>query len=176
MKTPDEGVRIEMLPISEVKPRERNPRKHPAEQIESLAKSIKEFGFTAPVLIETDGTLIAGHGRIEAAKKAGLEIVPCLRVGHLTPDQVRAYVIADNKLALNASWDEELLAAELSSLQESFDLSITGFDSESIDRLLKIPDIQEVYPESSAKEIDVDGMKMECVCPKCGFEFNPKSE
>jgi ParB-like chromosome segregation protein Spo0J len=128
-----------MLPIAEVKPRERNPRKHPPEQIESLAKSIREFGFTAPVLIEADGTLIAGHGRVEAAKKAGLERVPCLRVGHLTPAQVRAYVIADNKLALNAGWDDEMLRAEIEGLKdEGFDVDQIGFSDKEIAKLLAI--------------------------------------
>lgn len=126
-----------MLPIAEVKPRERNPRKHPPEQIESLAKSIREFGFTAPVLIEADGTLIAGHGRVEAAKKAGLERVPCLRVGHLTSAQVRAYVIADNRLGLDATWDESMLASELHELgAEGFDLGLTGFSSEEFSELV----------------------------------------
>lgn len=135
-KTPDEGPRIEMLPIADVRPRERNPRKHPQEQIEALARSIREFGFTAPVLIESDGTLIAGHGRVEAARKAGLERVPCLRVAHLTPEQVRAYVIADNRLALDATWDEAALGAELKALADaSFDLGLTGFQASEIEKI-----------------------------------------
>jgi DNA modification methylase len=151
-KTPDEAPRIEMLPIAEVRPRERNPRKHPPEQIESLAKSIREFGFTAPVLIEVDGTLIAGHGRVEAARKAGLERVPCLRVGHLTPAQVRAYVIADNKLALNAGWDDKMLAAELDALNdEGFNLHLTGFTGEELDGLLaEIENISKEHSDSDA--------------------------
>lgn len=140
-KTPDEGPRIEMLPIAEIKPRECNPRKHPPEQIEALAKSIREFGFTAPVLIEADGTLIAGHGRVEAAKKAGLERVPCLRVGHLTPAQVRAYVIADNRLGLDATWDSDALSAELDALKsDNFDLGVTGFSSAEITKILQVID------------------------------------
>ena len=136
-KTPDEGPRIEMLPIADVRPRERNPRKHPQEQIEALARSIREFGFTAPVLIEADGTLIAGHGRVEAARKAGLDRVPCLRVSHLTPEQVRAYVIADNRLGLDATWDEDALGAELKALADaSFDLASIGFSNHELGAII----------------------------------------
>lgn len=136
-KTPDEGPRIEMLPIAEVKARECNPRKHPPKQIESLAKSIREFGFTAPVLIEADGTLIAGHGRVEAARKAGLEKIPCLRVAHLSPEQVRAYVIADNRLGLDATWDEDVLGAELKALSlGGFNIELTGFKVDELNEIL----------------------------------------
>lgn len=143
-KTPDEGPRIEMLPIADVRPRERNPRKHPREQIEALARSIREFGFTAPALIEADGTLIAGHGRVEAARKAGLERVPCLRVAHLTPEQVRAYVIADNRLAGLAEWDEQALKDELAALSEiKFDISAMGFTPEQLEAAIGKPETKE---------------------------------
>ncbi len=97
-------------------------------QVRQIADSIREFGFTNPVLIDEDMTILAGHGRVEAAKLLGLETVPCLRLSEMTEAQKRAYVLADNKLALNAGWDDDLLAEELGALQElQIDVSLTGF-------------------------------------------------
>jgi DNA modification methylase len=99
--------------------------------------SIKEFGFTNPILVDADGVIIAGHGRTMAAQRLGMKEVPCLRLSHLTEAQKRAYVIADNKLALNAGWDDEMLAVELRNLRdEDFDLSLTGFDDAELAALL----------------------------------------
>jgi hypothetical protein len=96
-----------------------------------------EFGWTNPVLVDAGGVVVAGHARILAARKLGLETVPVIRLGHLTPAQARAYVIADNRLALNAGWDEAMLASELRALDDDkFDLSLTGFDGGELDRLL----------------------------------------
>lgn len=135
--TPTIPERLECLPLDRLIPYANNSRTHSEEQVAQIAASIREFGFTNPVLIgEADG-IIAGHGRVLAARKLGLAEVPCIRLGHLTETQRRAYVIADNKLALNAGWDEELLAIELSSLREvGFDLGLMGFDAESIEAAL----------------------------------------
>src|SRR3978361_572178 len=100
----------------ELKPRARNPRTHSKKQLKQLAESIKEFGFVNPVLVDAQNRIIAGHGRVEAAKLIGMSEVPTLRVDHLSETQIRAYVIADNKLALNAGWDEGLLTLELKEL------------------------------------------------------------
>src|SRR5690606_37534185 len=101
------------------------------------AASIREFGFTNPVLIDADNGIIAGHGRVLAAQKLGLETVPTVRIDYMTEAQKRAYVLADNKLALNAGWDEELLALELGELREiGFEVELTGFSKEEIDELL----------------------------------------
>ena len=105
-----------------------NPRVHSEPQIERLAISLTEFGFTNPVLIDDVGNVICGHGRIAAAKKIGLETVPTITLSHLTPDQRRAYIIADNQLALNSSWDDDILKHELEALMENgFDLSLLGW-------------------------------------------------
>ena len=126
-------------PLSELTPDPRNARKHPPEQIARLAGSIKEFGFLAPILINAKGTIIAGHGRVEAARKAGLEEVPCLQVEHLTETQQRAYVLADNKLAQMAEWDDEMLALELKSLVDAgFDIDLTGFMDHELLSLIHI--------------------------------------
>ena len=129
-------------PLSELTPDPRNARKHPPEQIARLAGSIKEFGFLAPILINAKGTIIAGHGRVEAARKACLEEVPCLQVEHLTETQQRAYVLADNKLAQMAEWDDEMLALELKSLVDAgFDIDLTGFMDHELGDLLEADQI-----------------------------------
>ena len=105
-----------------------NPRVHNETQIERLVNSLKEFGFTNPVLIDDLGNVIAGHGRISAAKKIGMESVPTITLSHLSEEQRKAYIIADNQLALNSSWDDDLLKIELEKLSENgFDLSVLGW-------------------------------------------------
>jgi DNA modification methylase len=129
--------RIEFWPLDRLSAYPRNPRTHSDEQVAQIAASIVEFGWTNPVLIAGDGTVIAGHGRLEAARRLGLDAVPVVVLDHLTEAQRRAYVIADNKLALNAGWDDELLAAELARLKEDgLDLGLLGFGEDELDRLL----------------------------------------
>ena len=131
---------IEHQAVSALIPYARNSRTHSDEQVAQIAGSIREFGFTNPVLIDKDGTIIAGHGRVMAARKLGMETVPCIRLGHLTQAQVRAYVIADNKLALNAGWDDAMLKAELDALREDgFDVELTGFSEEELAGLMQTP-------------------------------------
>lgn len=122
--------------IEKLIPYARNSRTHSDEQVAQIAASIKEFGFTNPVLIDADGGIIAGHGRVMAARKLGIEIIPCIELAHLTETQKKAYVIADNKLALNAGWDEELLRLEFDELEQAgFDLELTGFSLDEIGAL-----------------------------------------
>jgi DNA modification methylase len=128
---------IEQIKTEDLIPYARNSRTHSAEQTAQIAGSIREFGFTNPVLIDGSNGIIAGHGRVMAAQKLGLESVPCIRLDHLTETQKRAYIIADNKLALNSGWDEEMLALELADLRsEDFDLSLIGFDEAELGDLL----------------------------------------
>ena len=122
-------MQIEQLKVGDLIPYVNNSRTHSDEQVMQVASSIKEFGFTNPILIDDDGGIIAGHGRLMAAKKLGLVEVPCIRLGHLSEAQRKAYVIADNKLALNSGWDNDLLKIELMQLDSiDFDLNLTGFD------------------------------------------------
>jgi len=138
-----EVTQIELLLVSSLIPYARNSRTHSDEQVAQIAASIREFGFTNPVLIDANGTIIAGHGRVMAAKKLGLIEVPCLRLGHLTPSQIRAYVIADNKIALNAGWDDEMLKAELLTLQEEgFNTDLTGFSDDELNALLTVETVE----------------------------------
>jgi DNA modification methylase len=130
-------MKIEQLPTADLIPYARNTRTHSPEQVAQIAGSIREFGFTNPVLIDAENGIIAGHGRVMAAQKLGLAKVPCIRLGHLTDTQKRAYIIADNKLALNAGWDEEMLALELGELGDlDFDLSLIGFDESELNNLM----------------------------------------
>lgn len=129
--------KLEYLPIAKLSAYETNSRTHSKDQIAQIAASISEFGFTNPVLIDPENTIIAGHGRVEAAKQLGLDEVPCIRLSHLTEAQKKAYVIADNKLALNAGWDELLLRNEVLDLQDlSYDLKLLGFSEEELNAML----------------------------------------
>ena len=126
-------MKIEYKDINDLIPYVNNTRTHSEEQINQIASSIKEFGFTNPVLIDKNDGLIAGHGRVMGAKKLGLKEVPTITLDNLTEAQKKLYIIADNKIALNAGWDEELLKIELQSLQEmDFDLSLTGFNMDEL--------------------------------------------
>jgi len=130
-------MKIEQIPTADLIPYARNTRTHSPEQVAQIAGSIREFGFTNPILIDGENGIIAGHGRVMAASKLGLAKVPCIRLAHLTDTQKRAYIIADNKLALNAGWDEEMLALELGELKdEDFDLSLIGFDDSELGDLM----------------------------------------
>jgi ParB-like chromosome segregation protein Spo0J len=140
--------RIEDLPVTSLVPYAKNSRTHSDEQVAQVAASIKEFGFTNPILVDGDNVLIAGHGRLLAAQRLGLNEVPCIRLSHLTESQKRAYVIADNKLAMNAGWDDDLLMLEIGDLKdEGFDVSLTGFSEEELAGLV----VQEI-PEGLTDE------------------------
>lgn len=134
-----DSAQIEQLPIESVIPYARNSRTHSESQVAQIAGSIQEFGFCNPVLIDAEGVIIAGHGRVMAAQRLKLATVPCLRLSHLTDAQKRAYVIADNRIALSSGWDEEMLANELSDLHaDEFDMALLGFDVDELAGLLKL--------------------------------------
>jgi DNA modification methylase len=129
--------KIEQWPTAKLLPYARNARTHSDDQVAQIAASIAEFGFTNPILAGSDGIIVAGHGRLAAAQKLGLEIVPVVVLDHLSPTQRRALVIADNRIAENAGWDDAMLRIELESLQlEGFDIDLTGFDADALAELL----------------------------------------
>ena len=133
------GHHIEFLKIETLVLNARNARTHSKKQVKQIAASVREFGFTAPLLIDDQNGILAGHGRLEAARLLGLAEVPCIRLSHMTPAQKRAYMIADNKLALNAGWDEGLLAQEFSvliAIDPGFDIGVTGFSIAEVDSLI----------------------------------------
>ena len=130
-------MQIEQLKVGDLIPYVNNSRTHSDEQVTQVASSIKEFGFTNPILIDDDGGIIAGHGRLMAAKKLGLVEVPCIRLGHLSEAQRKAYVIADNQLALNSGWDLDTLKLEIDRLGElDFDIELLGFDDDFLTSLM----------------------------------------
>ncbi len=130
-------LNVEYRKVEALIPSARNPRTHTDEQVAKIAASIVAYGWTNPVLVDGDNGIIAGHGRLAAARKLGLDQVPVIELGHLSPAQKRAYVISDNRLALDAGWNEELLALELAGLSEAgYDLALTGFEDAEIEALL----------------------------------------
>ena len=169
-------MKIEPLAIDRLIPYARNSRTHSDEQVAQVAASIREFGFTNPVLIDGDGGIIAGHGRVMAARKLGMDKVPCIRLAHLTEAQRRAYVIADNKLALNSGWDEKMLALELADLRDaSFDLDLTGFSGKELDGLLLI-DGEAPGPGESASESGINYQEKFCILVDCSGEDDQRKK
>ena len=156
------GLAVAYLPVADLVPYVSNARTHSDDQVAQIAASIKEFGFTNPILIDGDKGIIAGHGRLQAARKLGLDTVPTIELHGLSDAQRRAYILADNKLALNAGWDNELLALELGDLAElDFDLSLVGFDDDELAALLAdktegLTD-EDAVPELQARTVSVPG-------------------
>ncbi len=143
--------RIEIWPTDKLVPYDKNPRTHSTEQVSQIAASIAEFGFLNPILVDTTAGIIAGHGRLQAAKQLGLAQVPVVVLDHLTDAQKRAYVIADNKLALNAGWDDDLLRTEMAALAaENFDMPIIGFSDDELAALLAEPNVAEGNTDEDA--------------------------
>jgi hypothetical protein len=146
--------------IAELKPYEKNARKHSQAQLEQIKNSIKEFGFTAPVLIDENNMVLAGHGRLEGAKLAGLKEVPVRVIEGLSEQQKRAYILADNKIALNAEWDEELLASELAQLSSmDFDFGFGILNIETTKPSFEPEDEDEDEDEDDAGEYPTSGLK-----------------
>lgn len=142
-----------IVKTSDLIPYANNSRTHSDEQVNQVASSIKEFGFTNPVLIDTDGGLIAGHGRVMAAKKLNIDELPCIVLDGLTEAQKKAYVIADNQLALNSGWDLDVLKLEVESLQElDFDIDLLGFDGDFLDGLLPEDEVEGLTDEDEVPE------------------------
>ena len=147
-------MKIEQVKLDALIPYARNSRTHSDAQVAQIAASIKEFGFTNPVLIDETGSIIAGHGRVMAARKLAITDVPSIRLTHLTDAQKKAYVIADNKLALNAGWDDEMLAVELTDLKDmGFDLDLTGFSTDEIEALLAPTGTEGLTDEDAVPEV-----------------------
>ena len=145
---------IKKISVSDLIPYANNSRTHSDEQVLQIASSIKEFGFINPVIVDGENGIIAGHGRVMAAKKLGLMDVPCVDASHLSEAQKKAYIIADNKLALNAGWDDDILRIELDMLTElDFDLSLTGFSDEELQAICQVEEIAPEYEDDADGEI-----------------------
>lgn len=146
--------KIEMWEVKKLVPYSKNSRRHPEKQIEQIMSSIQRFGFLNPILVDTKSGIIAGHGRLEAAKKIGMSRVPVIVVDHLSENEKRAYIIADNKIAENAEWDFEMLSQEVADILEEFDddLDSIGFTQSEIDKLLAEEDAE--HDNTENKEHD----------------------
>ncbi len=158
--------------IGTLKRYKKNSRTHSKEQIQQIAASINEFGFTNPILIKKQ-QIISGHGRLEAAKLVGLKTLPTISLSRLSDDQMKALVIADNQLALNAGWDLDLLKSEIEELKlAEFDIDLLGFDDSFINETLDLVDF-DFGLESEQGELDSLDPKY-IKCPKCGSEFDTR--
>jgi len=166
-KTETTNRQVELRSIDSLTVYKRNARTHSEPQIEQIMASLREFGWTNPVLIDEKNNIIAGHARVEAARRLEMTEVPCITLDGLTEAQKKAYLIADNKLALNAGWNEELLRTELLDLKSmDFDLDLLGFDPEEMADITLGPEIEQPeYDETAA-----DGVET-ITCPKCGHTF-----
>ena len=148
-----------------------NARTHSEQQVLQIAASIKEFGFNSPVLVDGENGIIAGHGRVMAAKKLGLDEVPTIELKHLTKTQKKAYILADNRLALNSSWDNDLLTLELGELSDDgFNLDLLGFDDTELNFDEEEQEIKEQISPDDFKEVGETDLDHKC--PKCGFEYD----
>jgi DNA modification methylase len=149
--------KIEMVSVDALIPYAKNARTHSDEQVAQIAGSIKEFGFNNPVLIDKDNSVIAGHGRLMAARKLGYKEVPVVKLEHLTESQRKAYILADNRIALNSGWDTSMLSLELQELKDDIDLSLLGFDADELDAMLNpIEETEGLTDEDSVPEVPVE--------------------
>lgn len=154
-------TQMEMISIDKLIPYVNNARTHSAEQVNKLRSSLREFGFVNPVIVDKDYGIIAGHGRVLAAKEEGIDEVPCVLVDYLTEAQKKAYIIADNRFAQDAGWDEELLRIEIESLQgEDFDISLTGFEAD---------EIADLFKDGNDKEVQDDDYDLSAALEKAAF-------
>jgi ParB-like chromosome segregation protein Spo0J len=158
---------IEQIALKKLIPYARNSRTHSDIQVSQIAASIREFGFTNPVLITENYDILAGHRRVLAAKKLGMDSVPCIKVDHLNEFQRKAYIIADNQLALNSDWNFDMLSVEIDELNDvKFDVSLLAFTNEQLAEMIGSPE----EPVDNGLKAD-EKERETCICPKCRFEF-----
>lgn len=195
---PPSAPEIIMVPPSDLRPHPRNSRVHPAAQVQQVMAAIQEFGFTIPVLVTANNVIIAGHCRTQAAEKLGLKQIPCIRAVGWTEQQIRAYIVADNKLTENATWDYAMLGEELQFLSRAdYDVALTGMGADDIARLMagdtayapvlnptaanrNITDSDMARAEASMERTRREAAEqtlVTCTCPACGHDFrvDPRS-
>lgn len=175
LNTINTALSVQTKALDELVPYASNARFHSQEQIDQIAASIREFGWTNPILLDGDNGVIAGHARLRAAQKLGLNEAPCIELSHLTDEQKRAYILADNKLTLWGEWDNDTLKVELERLDtDGIDLSLTGFDAGEVSELLGYDDMPDFEPGSEDDQGRLDETEDKSVtCPECGHEFTP---
>lgn len=168
------NLSVEYIPLASLTPYANNARTHSSEQVAQIADSIRAFGWTNPVLIDETGGIIAGHGRVMAAEQLGMIEVPCIRLFGISETKKRAYALADNRLALNAGWDDTLLAQELVGLSDAeYNVASLGFDEGELERL--IGGGAQIKEYEGASELSEESFSsLDHKCPRCGFEFDEK--
>ena len=166
-------MKIQQKSVKELIPYINNSRTHSDEQIAQIAASIKEFGWTNPILVDGDNGIIAGHGRLSDARKLGMDIVPVIELTHLSETQKKALIIADNKLALNSGWDSNLLSLELQQLDTNgFNLEVLGFNAEELSAFMNDVNFDAATEDDQGK---LDELEPKWVnCPHCGKEFDAR--
>lgn len=166
--------KIEMIEVDKLVPYARNARTHSNQQVDQIVASLKEFGYTSPILLDGGTEIIAGHGRVMALSKLGVREVPCIRLSHLSEAQKKAYRLADNQLALNSGWDMDLLKIELNDLNgDNFELGLVGFDDSFLNGLMATEPLSDPVKSKGAKELNEDDFqKFDHTCPRCNFEFD----
>lgn len=181
MPAPQKFPLYKAIPVADLVPYARNARTHSDAQVAKIAASIKEFGFLNPIITDGQNGIVAGHGRVMAAQKLGLTELPCVEAAHLSEAQKRAYILADNRLALDAGWDDDLLKIELADLQsEGFDLTLTGFEVGEIAGFLDEPNEgltdPDAVPDVPAVPVTVEGdvwlLGAEWECTECRKTFS----
>ena len=166
-------MKIEQRKVESLIPYVNNARTHSDEQVAQIAASVKEFGWTNPILLDGTNGIIAGHGRLMAARKLSLDTVPCIQLSHLSDKQKKAYILADNRLAMNSGWDTQLLTLELKSLDdEGFDLEMLGFDADELRELMSDVNFDPATEDEQGKLDELDPKWI--ICPKCGSEFDAR--
>lgn len=169
-------MKIEMMAIDRVVPYIRNPRINTEAAVSKVKSSLHEFGWRQPIVVDKEYTIVVGHTRYLAAKQLGLTEVPVHVADNLSPAQIKAYRITDNRSAQESKWDDELLKIEFADLKlASFDLSLTAFDTSEIDLFINDNEVINSMNDGQTKEIDTDDFVMDHKCPKCGFEFDDKT-
>jgi ParB family chromosome partitioning protein len=164
---------VEQHLVADLIPYAANSRTHSDAQVAQIAASIKEFGWTNPILIDGSGSIIAGHGRLLAARKLGMAEVPCIVLDHLSKAQQRALVVADNQLALNAGWDMEMLKVEIEDLNlEGFDIDLLGFDRDELNKMLEGVNFDAGTEDDQGKLDQLDPKWI--TCPHCQKEFDQR--
>lgn len=165
-------MKIEQVAVESLIPYARNSRTHSDEQVAQIAASIREFGWTNPILVDGENGIIAGHGRLLAARKLKMSQVPVIQLDGMTDTQKKAYIIADNKLSDNSDFDSEMLALELTDLHsEDFDIGLIGFNADELTKLIGFG--EEIESPEEFKEID-ENIDTEYCCPKCKYEWSGK--
>jgi ParB/RepB/Spo0J family partition protein len=166
----DAKTEVTMWPVADLIPYTNNPKQHPDEQIQKLASSIKNYGWDQPIVVDGNGEIIKGHGRLQAAERLNLTEVPVIERPDLTDAQAKAARIADNKTAESA-WDDELLAVELEQIDASFSAEQLGFDGPELDDLLDVSPEFDPVESSDQPDLDTIDTTTDTVCPNCGHEF-----